>query len=144
MLTEMFLGARGRGVLEKRKTADLRHDRTWWRHCDSDVDKRATGNDRTAAPSHNCPGHLWSTPMSMTFITACHSRDMSTKACAIVWVNMPAMTIAMAFVRSMSTPWKASRCYGDRSRVRIGASRRRTFPLSLGFFAFLHNVRRRG
>jgi hypothetical protein len=45
------------------------------------------------------------------FTAAWRNGATITKVCAIVRGNMPAMTMATAFVKSMSTPWKGfGRC----------------------------------
>ena len=57
---------------------------------------------------------------------------------------MPAMMTAMAFMKCMSTPWKAfGLCCRSWLRPHRGISQE-NLPLYLGFFEFVHNVRRRG
>ena len=48
-------GARGTGHPRHRETADLRHDRTRWGRCDSDVGERPAGDDQATDSSPRLP-----------------------------------------------------------------------------------------
>ena len=69
------------------------------------------------------PG-TWFTRMNMTSIAVWSSGATSMKAFATAEGNTRAMTMAMAFVKSMSTPWKGSGRCCARGCVRIAVSRR--------------------
>jgi transposase-like protein len=63
--------------------------------------------------------------------------------------NTPAMRMATASARSTSTPWRGSGREGFWSLLRSWLRPHRgisqdKLPLYLGFFAFVHNARRRG
>ena len=70
--------------------------------------------------------------------------DTTIRVSTVAGARSPAMMMATGFVKCMCIPWKGCGRYGAVGFVRIGALPKQNSPLSLGFFAFVHNVRQRG
>ncbi len=75
---------------------------------------------------------------------ACMSGAMTISVSTMGEASLPAMKTETAFAKSMSIPWKGfgRSCAVGCARIR-GISQEK-LPLYLGFFEFVHNVRKRG
>ena len=164
MKSTLLLGTRGSPIRWKKRAArpaqttpretrtrharhgeatDLRDDPAWWRGGDSDAGKRPTTNDQTTDQSDHCTGTCIYTDeydiygrleqWGYAHASVCHSRGEYAR-------DEDGDGFHEVHVNTMEGFWSLLRSW---LRPHRGISQDH-LPLYLGFFEFVHNVRRRG